>query len=442
MSETIHLDQLVDPFEAKVVVDRDASGAVVDARFDLAGLPRLDGMLAGKNVAGVPDLVKMLCGICPVAHHLAGVAALDALAGLAPPDLPGTARDQRLMLHHGSVLDSLASRFIGRDRDLAVRLRRVGKLAMKAAGAPGHFPDVAVPGGVHADVDDEALGRLGEELPPLRDAIRAVHAHTNHIPSPQAPTTHTAGEDRAGTTAPGPRASEALDFDGLDVAVVDADGAPDPLGGYVGMIGPGTDVVVAAAADWAGMVTETRPGAPDPRPVIDLGDGVPRPYRVGPLSRARFRAAGTTDPFLAQVLSVADSIDALSELRRSLDGAERGTSSRIAAPVGAGRGVGIVDGPRGLLMHEYVADEAGTVTSARILTPTAQNEGWLAGMLRASLAAASGDEREAWAESAIRAADPCLPCTSAPEGGMGIRLEEHAAGGPGHRDTTTKEGGR
>ena len=73
------------------------------------------------------------------------------------------------------------------------------------------------------------------------------------------------------------------------------------------------------------------------------------------------------------------------------------------------------------------------MTACRILTPTAQNEGWLAGMLRASLAAAGAGagEKEAWAESAIRAADPCLPCTSAPEGGMGVKLEDEQ-----------KEGGR
>ena len=104
-----------------------------------------------------------------------------------------------------------------------------------------------------------------------------------------------------------------------------------------------------------------------------------------------------------------------------------------------GTGIGVVDGPRGLLAHEYEVDEAGTVTGCRILTPTAQNEGWLAGMLRASLAAAGdGDaDREAWAEAAIRAADPCLPCTSAPEGGMGVTVDDAE-----HGDAEQKEGGR
>ena len=429
MSETVHLDQLVDPFEARVVVVRAADGTVADARFDLSGLPRLDPMLVGKDVAGVPDLVKMLCGICPVAHHLAGVAALESLAGIAPENLPRHVREQRLLLHHGSVLDSLSSRFIGRDRDLAVRLRRLGKLAMQAAGAPGHFPDVAVPGGVRVPVDAEALAELAAGLPVLDDDLASL---------------------LLGLPAAGARAAATARFDGLDVAVVDASGELDPLGGHVGLVGDGVEETMTAA-QWASHVTESRPGAPDPRPVIELDTvdgGVRRwPYRVGPLARARFRAiaggtGATDDPFEAQVLGLVDSVAALARLVDSLAGAPSdGTGgSTVNAGEGAsssmkrGTGIGVVDGPRGLLAHEYDVDEAGTVTGCRILTPTAQNEGWLAGMLRASLAAAGdGDaDREAWAEAAIRAADPCLPCTSAPEGGMGVTVE----------DAEQKEGGR
>ncbi|MFD5868860.1 reducing hydrogenase subunit alpha [Corynebacterium sp. NPDC060344] len=414
MSETIHLDQLVDPFEAKVVVVRDDAGAIVDARFDLAGLPRLDPMLAGKDVAGVPDLVKMLCGICPVAHHLAGVAALESLAGTTPDDLPRPVRDQRLLLHHGSVLDSLASRFIGRDRELAVRLRRLGKLAMKAAGAPGHFPGVAIPGGVRVPVDAEALADLAGQLPPLDDDLAHLLGHL-------------------------PQSAARTSFAGLDVAVVDADGRLDPLGGHVGVLGPGPIHQTFTAAEWASRVTESRPGAPDPRPVIEVG-GKTWLYRVGPMARARFRDGGAavSDPFRAQLLTLADSVSALMGLAESLAGV-RNASAAVGETASssskrAGTGIGVVDGPRGLLAHEYAVDEAGTVAGCRILTPTAQNEAWLAGMLRESLAAVGDDNAEAWAESAIRAADPCLPCTSAPEGGMGVKLEDE-------RDEL-KEGGR
>ena len=72
MSTMLRLDQFVDPNEATVIYTRDESGTVIDARFDLSGLPRLDPMLIGRPAADVPDIVKRLCGICPVTHHLAG----------------------------------------------------------------------------------------------------------------------------------------------------------------------------------------------------------------------------------------------------------------------------------------------------------------------------------------------------------------------------------
>ena len=211
------------------------------------------------------------------------------------------------------------------------------------------------------------------------------------------------------------------------------------------------------ASEWASRVKETRPGAPDPRPVVELeatnGSGVRAwNYRVGPISRARFREAGaaTNDPFEAQLLTLSDSVAALMGLAEALAEGSSGASEAGTADAGtwasssmkAGTGIGVVDGPRGLLAHEYAVDEEGTVTACRILTPTAQNEGWLAGMLRASLAGAGAGagEKEAWAESAIRAADPCLPCTSAPEGGMGVKLEDEQdePGEPGEQN----EGGR
>ena len=142
MSTTLRLDQFVDPNEATVIYTRDESGTVIDARFDLSGLPRLDPMLIGRPAADVPDIVKRLCGICPVTHHLAGTRALDAL--IDAPITP-TARAVRALLHHGSLIDAAAPKLFSTNQELAIQLKRFGKAVMAAAGCPGHFPDVAIP---------------------------------------------------------------------------------------------------------------------------------------------------------------------------------------------------------------------------------------------------------------------------------------------------------
>ena len=62
MTQRWILDEIVDPFGARVVVTRDAVGRATSACFDLSGLPRVDALLSGQPVADVgqdseyPDL--------------------------------------------------------------------------------------------------------------------------------------------------------------------------------------------------------------------------------------------------------------------------------------------------------------------------------------------------------------------------------------------------
>lgn len=170
----IRLDEVVDPFGARIVVQVDADGRTSEAWFDLVGLPRVDALLLGRPVAEAPGVVERLCGICPAAHHLAGIRALDALAG--SPDLTPTAVAVRRLLHLGSGIETHAVRFVAHDRDAAVALRRFGKAAMAAAGSPGHFPTTAVVGGVRAGVPEDAAAALRAEVPGALAAAERVAA--------------------------------------------------------------------------------------------------------------------------------------------------------------------------------------------------------------------------------------------------------------------------
>ena len=44
-------------------------------------------------------------------------------------------------------------------------------------------------------------------------------------------------------------------------------------------------------------------------------------------------------------------------------------------PVRAGRGVGAVEAPRGLLIHDYTYDDTGRIAHANLVIPTNQNNG-------------------------------------------------------------------
>ena len=113
-----------------------------------------------------------------------------------------------------------------------------------------------------------------------------------------------------------------------------------------------------------------------------------------------------------------------SELQQRLAETDADTLSTPPQPIHAGTATGLVDGPRGILAHTYEVDDSGTITRSIILTPTAQNEPWLADLLtRAAETETTPDGREAALEDSIREADPCLPISSAPPGQMGLKLD-------------------
>lgn len=410
----INLNEIVDPFGARIVVETDDDGHAREAWFDLVGLPRVDGLLVGQPVARAPGVVERLCGLCPAAHHLAGVRALDALGGFGA--LTPEADALRRLLHFGSILQTHAVRLAGLDRDAAITLRRTGKAAMVASGSPGHFPTTAVPGGVRGGADAAALAELAALLPDAVTAARAV------------------AEAMVG--ASGPVEEE---FGGPDVALVDAAGRPDLLGERLRALASEGTVVVSAARpeEWVDLVAEGRPGAPAPRPYLTaLGPGAGF-YRVGPVAQLRIGvpttpwAADLRERWLAvdggsrsaRAVVTLHAAEALGELVDRLVAPSATAASPATTLVPASRvGTGWVDGPRGLLVHTYTCDDDGVLIAARIITPTAQNEPWLARLLTAA-ASAPDAERASRLEESIRTADPCLPVSSAPEGGMGLTVD-------------------
>ncbi len=368
----LQLNQLIDPLAARVLVRPDGS-----ARFDLTGVPRVDPLLVGRRVDTVPDLVTRLCGLCPVTHHLAGIAALDHLAGV---EIPASAKQVRLLLHHGSVLVVLGQRLMqfGVSKHHARAVIALGQAAQRAGGMTGHFPDVAIPGGVSVtDVDTSALPEL----------IAAIGDLESYCQLPLVP------------KFSAPR---------VDVIVANEEGEWDPLGRFL-LLSAGENaknMELIPAAVVPERIRETVVGSVAPRPEV-LFDGRWQPYRVG--ASARYPQLGAP---AAQVRSIVDSITALRDLHYE-------SPYSVPATIGDGIGVGLVDGPRGLLIHQYQVVD-GVLVAGMILTPTAQNEPWLASLLSDS----GGDPQVM--EAAIRAADPCLPCTAAPQGQMAIEIvEEH-----------------
>lgn len=410
MVQHVTVAQIIDSAPARVVVTRDGAGSVTDASFDLSGLPRVDAMLTGRPVIEVPGLVERLCGICPAAHHLAGIRALEALSGIT--QIPPTAMAVRRLLHYASVIAIHIVGVIVTDQVEALTLRRFAKAGMTAAGSPGHFPATAVPGGVVAPSDPE-LCQVCVDLVPeaMAAAIRLV-------------------ERSLGTSIP------ADHFDGADIALVDDSGNLDLFGMALRAVAAdGTTVIEAALpAQWDQIIAEANPGSSTPKPYILALGSRTGAYRVGPVAQLRVAPLPTPQAGYyqqqwrqsgggaasARTIIILHAVETIAELITNPNLVNVEVAVPWTPDIPAGTGVGWVDGARGLLVHRYVSTMDGRMESSTILTPTAQNEIWLSELLRE---AAHGDMATAGLEDAIREADPCLPCSSAPAGTMDLVID-------------------
>lgn len=123
----------------------------------------------------------------------------------------------------------------------------------------------------------------------------------------------------------------------------------------------------------------------------------------------------STNPFLnnfCQAVELVHSIDQAIGICKEL---EVKPEPVLKFKIKAGRGVGAVDVPRGILWHEYSIDDKGIITHANIITPTAQNLRNMQDEIRDFLPTVLKLEKESLVieiEKLIRSYDPCFSCST------------------------------
>jgi sulfhydrogenase subunit alpha len=82
---------------------------------------------------------------------------------------------------------------------------------------------------------------------------------------------------------------------------------------------------------------------------------------------------------------------------------------------GGGRGVGVVEAPRGLLIHDYIYDGKGRVEKANLIIPTGMNYANMENDMKSlvpKIIDKSEDEIRLACEMLVRAYDPCISCST------------------------------
>ena len=130
----------------------------------------------------------------------------------------------------------------------------------------------------------------------------------------------------------------------------------------------------------------------------------------------------STNPFHNNTAQIIESVHCYYDVLRLLDelieAGIRDEKPPLAWPKGkSGTGIGIVEVPRGTLVHHYEYDENGIVTGANLVIPTNQNLANIEADFRAYIPqlmedGKSQEEITHLLEMLVRAYDPCISCSA------------------------------
>ncbi len=448
MATTIVIDNVTRiEGHAKITIHLDEHGFVYDAAFHVTQLRGFEKLCEGRPFYEMPALMARTCGICPVAHLVAGAKACDDLMAVR---IPPTAQKLRRIINLAQILQSHALNLfylsapdiaLGFDADPAtrnlfglarahpglvrdgIRLRQVGQQIIEILGGKRIHPAWVVPGGVAAPLTIEQ-----------RDSILAM------LPDTLAIAQRTLDWFKGVMGEFGEEIRSFGNFPTMFMALVDAEGGLEHYDGYLRVIDAAGKVVVDAIPparyqEFIGEAVEPFSYLKSPyfKPK-GYPDGI---YRVGPLARlnvahtcrttwaaqelAEFKELGhptvlsTFYNHYARFVEMLFALERIDQLLREPDILD--THVRALAAPNAAEGIGIAEAPRGTLIHHYRIDVDGLITSANLIIATGHNA---LAMNRAVLQVAKrfvkGDRLEEGmlnrVEGVIRAFDPCLSCST------------------------------
>ena len=73
---------------ARIDIFLDEDGHVANTYFQVPELRGFEQFCVGRRAEEMPVITNRICGVCPEAHHMASVKALDALFAVEPPRRP------------------------------------------------------------------------------------------------------------------------------------------------------------------------------------------------------------------------------------------------------------------------------------------------------------------------------------------------------------------
>jgi NAD-reducing hydrogenase large subunit len=442
---------------AKISIHLNDEGRVSSTQLHVTQTRGFEKFTEGRPFYEMPGITSRICGICPVSHLLASAKACDAILAVR---IPATAVKLRELLHCAQFVQSHALSFfylsspdllLGMDSDpakrnvvgviekhpelarLGIELRKFGLQIIEGLALERVHPSWVVPGGVNAPMSPQLRERILSELPGITAAAeRTVSFFKSAVGSFQeeidyfgsAPTMYAGMVDRKGNLQ---LYDGTLRFRDAAGAIVKDEIPAEEYADYIG----------------EASLRESYLKAPYYKP-IGYPQGI---YRVGPLGRlntcdqcgtpkadvelAEFRQRfgnPAHSSFLFHYARLIELLYALERIGQLLDDPQiLNTHVRATAGVNSLEGVGMVEAPRGVLIHHYKVNEDGGIVWANLIVATGHNNLAIGKSIQqVSEHFIDGNKLHEGmlnrVSAVVRAYDPCFSCSTHASGQIAMKI--------------------
>ena len=467
---------IIDPItrlegHGKIVAILDENKNCVRAYLQIPELRGFEKFLEGRPAEDAAVITPRICGVCPTAHHMASTKALDDLFHVDPPI---AAKKIRELVYNIFMLEDHALHvyvlggpdlIVGptapkEERNILGVLKRVGDIGLKIISLRRRFrklnekimgkvihPPFGRPGGISKPLSPEIIKELREltsqgiELATLTHKIFKGIVENN----PEISKLVTSDAYRAETYYMGlVDDKNRLNFYDGKIRIVDPRGrevAKFDVHNYLEYIAehiePWTYIKFPylKKIGWKGFIDGENSGVLCVAPLarLNVSDRMPTPLAQEAFEDM-YRFFGekpvhyTLATHWARVIEMIYAAERIKELAEDPD-IESRDILRIPTEKPGPVGMGVVEAPRGTLIHHYESDENGVLTKANLLVATQFNAARMnISIDRAARAFIRGGEiKEGFlnmVEMAFRAYDPCFACgTHAAPGGLRLVLE-------------------
>jgi len=396
---------------AKIAIHLDDTGNVEDAFLHIQSLRGFEKFIEGRPAEEVPRLVNRICGICPWMHHTASNKAVDACFDVTPTPTGHKLRELCQVMAH--INDKILHFFflaapdfvLGPDADYSVRnvigvvkaapelatqvvkMRQLGQMLLDKFAGKAIHPIAAVAGGFAKPMTEDERKELLEGCRTLLDfSTYALDYAINNVFAKYMDVISSLGNITTGFLGTVDKEDGALRLYDGNLRMMKPDGTFDEfdVNDYATHIGehvvPWNYSKMPFAKNWNegfDMDLDAPKGIYRSNTLarINVCDKMATPKAQAALEQ--FRASFGRPAQQTLLYHYARLIELVYACERSIELLEwegiTDTNVRAEVTPKAGRGVGVVEAPRGTLIHEYETDDNGLITRANLVVGTTHN---------------------------------------------------------------------